>query len=351
MLPTTPMTLAIRIIGCLAAFVSLASSFSNNIDTLTVSSLHLHQHTGRWSTHHGILSRLHARSSNKGKEASKVDFDIPTQVIQHSALAQVLANQYGFDISTVQPSSKKTGAKITAADVEYHAWKISQPPCTSEALEAAYSIGLDLNELYDDDDREYEMNMDDIQLYLDNSRSLQMASQVKKRNVGSNAPKKIERKLKALDKRVEQNVEKLTYKAMQAAMTVTDGIVQQVQSQIGKVVQNPPANILKGNVNNEIETVADFDMELALEIQEALSIAEESSSVGLKPDHRQICNSGDDKGDSYAMEELQNMTCAQLKDELRQRGMKMTGKKADLVERLLYWADPVTSPNDSSRND
>jgi CheY-specific phosphatase CheX len=108
---------------------------------------------------------------------------------------------------------------------------------------------------------------------------------------------------------------------------------------------------MKGKVANEIETVADFDMELALEIQEALSIAEESSTVGIQPDHRQMRSSGDDEGDSYAMEELQNMTCAQLKDELRQRGMKISGKKADLVERLLYWADPVTSPNESSHND
>jgi hypothetical protein len=346
--------MVIRIIGYfLAAFVSQSSSFSIKIDTLTVGSLY--QHTGRWSKHLGLLPQLRARSVNNGKETTNVD--IPTQVIQHSALAQVLANQYGFDISAVQPSSKQPGAKITAADVEYHAWKISQPPCTSEALDAAYSLGLDLNELYDDDDREYLMNMADIQLYIDNLRSLQMASQVKKSNIGSNAPKKIERKLKALDKRVEQNVEKLTYKAMQAAMTVTDGIVQQVQSQIEKVVQNPPANLgnfipdMKGKVANEIETVADFDMELALEIQEALSIAEESSTVGIQPDHRQMRSSGDDEGDSYAMEELQNMTCAQLKDELRQRGMKISGKKADLVERLLYWADPVTSPNESSHND
>lgn len=314
----------------------ISASVSIKIAAFTVDSLP--HHTRRSSNHQGISFQLQARS-DRSRNVNITP--------QHSALAQVLANQYGFDISAVQPSSKQPGAKITAADVEYHAWKISQPPCTSDALEVAYSLGLDLNELYDDDDREYVMNMADIQLYTENSRSLRMSSQVKKKNI-DNEPTKKMKKMKALDKRVEQNVEKLTYTAMQAAMTVTDGIVQQVQSQILKGVQNSSSELgkdfmadMKDKNNDEIVTVADFDLELAIEIQEALSIAEEPSMVSFQPDDQQNNSNGAVVGDGYGMEELRSMTCTQLKDELRQRGMKISGKKAELVDRLLYWADPV----------
>lgn len=314
----------------------ISASVSIKIAAFTVDSLP--HHTRRSSNHQGISFQLQARS-DRSRNVNITP--------QHSALAQVLANQYGFDISAVQPSSKQPGAKITAADVEYHAWKISQPPCTSDALEVAYSLGLDLNELYDDDDREYVMNMADIQLYTENSRSLRMSSQVKKKNI-DNEPTKKMKKMKALDKRVEQNVEKLTYTAMQAAMTVTDGIVQQVQSQILKGVQNSSSELgkdfmadMKDKNNDEIVTVADFDLELAIEIQEALSIAEEPSMVSFQPDDQQNNSNGAVVGDGYDMEELRSMTCTQLKDELRQRGMKISGKKAELVDRLLYWADPV----------
>ena len=313
----------------------ISASVSIKIAAFTVDSLP--HHTRRSSNHQGISFQLQARS-DRSRNVNITP--------QHSALAQVLANQYGFDISAVQPSSKQPGAKITAADVEYHAWKISQPPCTSDALEVAYSLGLDLNELYDDDDREYVMDMADIQLYTENSRSLRMSSQVKKKNI-DNEPTKKMKKMKALDKRVEQNVEKLTYTAMQAAMTVTDGIVQQVQSQILKGVQNSSSELgkdfmadMKDKNNDEIVTVADFDLELAIEIQEALSIAEEPM-VSFQPDDQQNNSNGAVVGDGYDMEELRSMTCTQLKDELRQRGMKISGKKAELVDRLLYWADPV----------
>ena len=324
------------IIWCLiAVFISQASSFSNKIATSAGDCLS--SRSRRSSAYHNTSSQLQALSVHYGNEP-----------VKHSALAQVLANQYGFDLSSVQPLSKEAGAKITAADVEYHAWKISQPPCTSEALEAAYLLGLNLNDLYDDEDREYVMNMGDIQLYVDNSRSLKMTSQVKKTNFGSNATKRV-RKLNALDKRVEQNVEKLTFKAMQAAMTVTDGIVQQVKSQIRKGLQNPRPKLgwipdMRGTGSEKLETVADFDMDLAIEIQEALTVARETSTDSVQSDDRQIINNGDSHGDNYVMKELQNMTCMQLKDELRQRGMKISGKKAELVDRLLYWADPVSAP-------
>lgn len=272
---------------------------------------------------------------------------------RHSALAQVIANQYGFDLSSVKPSSKGPGSKITAADVEYHAWKISQPPCTLEALEEAYSLGLNLNDLYDDEDRQYVMQMADVQLYVENLRSLRMTSQVKKRDLAANTPKKRARKMNAIDKRVEQNMEKLTYKAMQVAMTLSDGIVRRVQSQLQQSTMNLHARSsiadMAGNkVTDEITTVADFDVALANEIQEALSIAEKSSKERFQLDDCQSNNSRDDIEGGYNMEDLQNMTCMQLKEELRQRGMKLSGKKADLVDRLFYWADPVAAQNDSS---
>ncbi len=327
-------TMAMCVVWCLlAAFISQASSFSNKIATSTGD--YLSSRSRRSSAYHKTSSQLQARSVHNGKEP-----------VKHSALAQVLANQYGFDLSSVQPLSKVSGAKITAADVEYHAWKISQPPCTSEALEAAYSLGLNLNELYDDEDREYVMNMGDIQLYVDNSRSLKMTSQVKKVKIGNNATKRVRK----LDKRVEQNVEKLTFKAIQAAMTVTDGIVQQIQSQKRKGVQNPRPKLgliadIRGTGS---EKIADFDMDLAIEIQEALSAAGESSTDSFQSDDRQNISNGDVHAVNFVMEELQNMTCTQLKDELRQRGMKISGKKAELVYRLIYWADPVTAPYDAS---
>lgn len=323
--------LAISIISYL---VAAASSFSNKNTASTGDCLS--PRTMRSLAYHNrkTSSQLQARFVNNGENT-----------VKHSALAQVLANQYGVDLSLVQPLSNEADAKITAADVEYHAWKISQPPCTSEALEAAYSLGLNLNELYDDEDRQYVMNMDDIQLYVENLRSLKMSYQVKK-NIGNSVSAKRERKMKALDKRVEQNMEKLTYKAMQAAMTVTDGIVQQVQTQIRKGLQNPHT---RDKYPEKLETVADFDIDLAIEIQEALTVAGESSTDSAQSDERQNSNHEDvnreGHGDNYVMEELQNMTCSQLKDELRQRGMKISGKKADLVDRLLYWADPVTILN------
>ena len=44
--------------------------------------------------------------------------------------------------------------------------------------------------------------------------------------------------MNAIDKRVEQNMEKLTYKAMQVAMTLSDGIVRRVQSQLQQSTMN-----------------------------------------------------------------------------------------------------------------
>jgi hypothetical protein len=43
------------------------------------------------------------------------------------------------------------------------------------------------------------------------------------------------------------------------------------------------------------------------------------------------------------------MTCAQLKERLRLRGLKVSGKKADLVDRLLLYCedDRLLAQNDS----
>ena len=79
---------------------------------------------------------------------------VPEVLPPHTALAKVLANQYGIDLNSVTPSAKGLNNKITAEDVEYHAWKLSQPPCTADALKIAYSLGIDLSDLYDDEDRE-----------------------------------------------------------------------------------------------------------------------------------------------------------------------------------------------------
>jgi hypothetical protein len=51
--------------------------------------------------------------------------------------------------------------------------------------------------------------------------------------------------------------------------------------------------------------------------------------------------------------EFQSMTCAQLKERLRLRGMKVSGKKADLVDRLLLGCeeDGVIAQNDSDEGE
>mmetsp|Transcript_214 Transcript_214/g.503 ORF Transcript_214/g.503 Transcript_214/m.503 type:complete len:424 (+) Transcript_214:295-1566(+) len=262
------------------------------------------------------------------------------EVPPHTALAQVLANQLGIDLCTVSPSSSAPGRKITAEDVENHAWKISQPPCTSEALELAHSMGLNLNDLYDDEDREYVIELSDVQLYRENSRSLKMSSQSKK-GVHSDLDadsRKQAKKMSALDKRMEKNMSKLSENAMKLAGTVTGGIIQQVQQAIGlngsETLREGGAFVdMNSKSPDEIKTVEDFDADLASEIQEALSSAvSEDENDRDSAVARQISVGCTEK-------ELQSMTCVHLKEHLRQRGLKVSGKKAELVDRLLESAE------------
>ena len=266
---------------------------------------------------------------------------VPEVLPPHTALAKVLANQYGIDLNSVTPSAKGLNNKITAEDVEYHAWKLSQPPCTADALKIAYSLGIDLSDLYDDEDRETVMDMSDVQLFVEHSRSLKMSSQVVKRGStnldnDTQSSRKRMKKMSAIDKRMEAKMEQLSEKAMKVVSTVTGGIVNQVQLQARGITDTD------GIATKDIQTVEDFDIDLASEIKEALSIA---SNINDK--------NGEDENDleslstsatleeaksipaSFSEEELEAMTCVQLKALLGRRGMKRTGKKTDLVKRLL----------------
>ncbi|KAL3794997.1 hypothetical protein ACHAW5_002166 [Stephanodiscus triporus] len=272
----------------------------------------------------------------------------------HTPLAQVLANQYGIDIASVSPSSKEPGAKISAEDVEYHAWMIAQPPCTPEALKMAYSMGVDLNGIYDDDDREYVMGPSDIQLYVENSRSLKMSTQVVKKGVNlddndTESSKKRMRKMRALDKRLEQNVVKLSDKTMLLTKTLTGGILQQILVQMQNIQRLTSreksmsegvfVDMMGKKVADDIQSIEDFDVDLANEIQEALSTAGELSPPSVEYNSME--------------NELHSMTCAQLKERLRLRGLKVSGKKADLVYRLLLDCedDRLLAQNDSDKVD
>lgn len=206
----------------------------------------------------------------------------------HTALAQVLANQYNIDLGSVQPLGKERWAKITAADVEFHAYKLSQPPSTPQALALAYSYGLDLNVLYEewadeespDDGKVNYLTISDVQLLKDNLRSLR-ASRQKVQSQGD-LPAGVKRKqkhLKALDERMEQNVVQLSEKAMQAIGSVA-GILQTFQSQVASPLAGAMFGMRDDKLFNSIE---DVDEELAEEIQAALSSAgmcdEETANV------------------------------------------------------------------------
>lgn len=252
----------------------------------------------------------------------------------HTALSKVLANQYSIDLTSVSPSSMEPGARITSEDVKYHAWTLSQPPCTSEALKLAYSIGLDLNGLYDDDTRTYVMSKNEVQLYIENSRSLKMSSQVVKKETRRQQLSKKRKKMNALDKRVEQNVVKLADRTLRLATSLAGEIVNQVHLQMQNIQRNTDNERSKSdgvlvNINmlshdmsvNDIQSIEDFDVDLANEIQDALDTAGESLPlvVALVP----------------SPPPLQSLTSAQLKELLRQRGLKLSGVKAELLERLL----------------
>ena len=248
----------------------------------------------------------------------------------HTALSKVLANQYGIDLASVSSSSMEPGAKITAEDVRYHAWTLSQPPCTSEALKLAYSIGLDLNGLYDDDTRTYIMSKDEVQLYIENSRSLKMSSQVIKKETRRQQLSKKRKKMNALDKRVEQNVVKIADKTLRLATSLTGEIVNQVQLQMQNIQRNTDNERSKSDVvnmlshkkiANDIQSIEDFDVDLANAIQDALDTAGESLPLVVAK--------------VPSPPPLQSLTTAQLKELLRQRGLKLSGAKAELLERLL----------------
>jgi hypothetical protein len=219
---------------------------------------------------HPLLSTL-VSSDSTVYQAANSD-DEPTVLPPHTALAQVLANQYNIDLSTVEPRSKSRD-KVTAADVEFHAYKLSQPPCTPQALELAYSYGLDLNILYEeyiDDETEEDqtqyLKISDVELLKDNLRSLRASRQRIQGRSGANIPADLRRKqkhLNELETRMEKNVVQLSEKAMQAVGTVA-GILQTFQSSL------PVPGDMFGLGDSKVDSVQDFDRELADEIQAAL---------------------------------------------------------------------------------
>lgn len=200
--------------------------------------------------------------------------DDPTELPPHTALAQVLANQYEIDLKSVE--RRKRRDKITAADVEFHAYKISQPPCTPQALELAYSYGLDLTILADADDGESEdgqinyLKISDVELLRDNMRSLRASRQKVqgKTNLAADVRRK-EKHLNELEQRMEKNVGQLSEKAMQAVGSVA-GAFERVKSQ----VKLPSVDLFgTAAANTKFDSVQDFDQELADEIQAALASA------------------------------------------------------------------------------
>lgn len=211
---------------------------------------------------------LHAPVQTKAPE---IDTNPP-----HTSLAQVMANQLNIDLSCVTPSNAK---KITASDVEYHAWKMSQPPCTPEALARAHQMGLDLNALYDDDDREYIMQLSDVRLFEENSTSLRLVSQKRRGASKTNdnfKTKQRMKKLSAIDERMEKRMGILAKKLG----NVAGGIAKTVILQTSDVAL---VNIEK-KVEPEFNSVEDFDPALAMEIQEALM----SANVGNENNVHQV---------------------------------------------------------------
>ena len=206
----------------------------------------------------------------------------------HTSLAQVMANQLNIDLSCVTPSNPDT-KKITASDVEYHAWKMSQPPSSPEALARAHQLDLDLNILYDDEDREYVMQLSDVQLYEENSRSLRVVSQ-KRRGVPTNVNSKTSqriKKLSALDERMEKRMEILAKKLG----NVAGGIAKTVKLQTSDLALN-----IEKKDEPEIKSVEDFDSALAIEIQEALM----SADLGNGSNGHQIESAISPVADAYA---------------------------------------------------
>lgn len=198
----------------------------------------------------------------------------------HTALAQVLANQYNIDLSSVESMGKSQETKITAADVEFHRYKLSQPPCTPQALELAYSYGLDLNVLREDyaDSNETEngqvnyIRISDVELLKDNLRSLLASRQRVKGE--ETLPADVRRKqqhLNELERRIEKNVGRLSDKALQAVGSVAD-ILQNISSKVKIPLPGVQRDIFSTN-DSKIDSIYDFDQDLADEIQAALASA------------------------------------------------------------------------------
>jgi hypothetical protein len=74
-------------------------------------------------------------------------------------------------------------------------------------------------------------------------------------------------------------------------------------------------------IANDIQSIEDFDVDLATAIQDALDTAGESLPLAVAK--------------VPSPPPLQSLTTAQLKELLRQRGLKLSGVKAELLERLL----------------
>ncbi|KAL9183817.1 hypothetical protein ACHAXT_004673 [Thalassiosira profunda] len=254
----------------------------------------------------------------------------------HTALAQVIANQYNIDLASVPAS----GSKITADDVEYYAWKLSQPPCTTEALELAYSLGFDLTELYEGE----ELQLSDVELYQELYGSLRMTSVI---NREAKRPGKKSAKTSALDDHLERGIDKLSEKARGLAGAVTGSFVQQVKSQTQKLQSSASETLVgvfaDGNGRekpDDITSVGDFDASLALEIQEALSFAD------LDDDVADVSSASTASPGRPPREELESMTCDQLKEQLRLYGMKVSGRKSELVDRLCSLEVDANDVND-----
>ena len=292
----------------------------------------------------------------------------------HTALAQVVANQRGVDLAAVARASPRRGRgdRITAEEVEYYAWTVNMPPATTEAAELAYSVGLDLNDIYDDEDGRYVVQMDDVELFLEHASSLRMTSQTRKGTSDdpvARSRRKRSRRMKQLDERMGRTWGTLSG----TAARFTGEVLQQAQrtatAQWGEV-----AGLLemKADADTRLRRLG-LDAELANEIQEALSCVDDLDDDGdyweveeptagaangaspppppppPPPGVEDVDDGGiraaapaagpaEETAPSAASpaqeEELPSLTVVQLKEMLRRRGLKVSGRKVDLVERL-----------------
>ena len=300
------------------------------------------------------------QSSLQGK-APKMHHVIPP----HTSLAQVVAYQLNIELKNLTPSQ---GKKITASDVTYHAWKMSQPPSTQEALARAYQIGLDLNTMYDDEDEKYVMQLSDVQLFEDNSRSLGLVAQ--KRRGALSIDRKTKQRMKkmsALDERVQKRMEILTRKLGDVASGIMKTVILDTNCSAKK---HGPENIyvddfdaslaaeiqfitakstnehIVGHQVTELETkptpvtmaVNDFDRTLVIEIQKAVIPKKNIKDIHIDGiDADRASNAlGEKKVDENEQIQVvqKSMTAAEIKEQLRMHGVNTSGKKCELAKRL-----------------